>query len=316
MKVISLVVRDRSHLESVHEIQLEELPEDILIEIIARVSLVTVKRTRRYTLTSTEWTNLKLVNRQFNNIVITKSAQMRAVELQYNLLYQLLPRKQLEENPIMFCKRLLHRFALTMPWPSKDGSVAEQVVELGVVLFHTLIVYVDHVNGTALAVTSNNAPRRYELWRIRVQLFYLRLLRLLPTEFSLLLRYCALRMYEHHRLKEGPAAFLVAQPESIIRDARPNPYLTVQPQPFRSAARLFGQVQMFLDFEEGLSSGGPSSRCLRPALLPYIIKLQITGSRGPSTTRSNCLFGTYGQLSSQCVHGSLSNGASEWYTGR
>lgn len=79
MKVISRVVRDRSHLEPVHEIQLEELPEDILIETIARVPLVTVKRTRRFTLTSTEWTNLKLVNRQFNNIVITKSAQMRAV---------------------------------------------------------------------------------------------------------------------------------------------------------------------------------------------------------------------------------------------
>lgn len=175
--------------------QLIDLPDEMLCEILTYVPYEHIR-----------WPKLHYVNRRFMRIMSEDLFERKVAAIQFYNLYHLLPDSYTKPNLLYSCKEFQDHVENSMQSLSHITGQARDLVELGSILACLIPMRIK------CAVLEFAAQKDYEVSDPRVEVYLLRLLRLLPSDVARLLRYSALKSYET-RFPGSVASVLNANPQ-------------------------------------------------------------------------------------------------------
>lgn len=207
--------------------QLMDLPDEILSEILIHVPYDHI-----------QWPKLRFVNCTFQSILSRSSFERKAAVNQFYNVYHLLPSDYLGGQPLLNCKISSDHYQAAFQPNSNITEKARDFVELGFTLARVIPLRVSLI---PFDYATQDRCMNYHLDQMRIAVYVLRLLRLLPSGVEALLRYSALRSYEGYYL-ECASRFLDAeQHESKYK------------------VEMLREVHRFLDFEYSFTHSGDAA---------------------------------------------------------
>lgn len=160
--------------------QLMDLPDEILLEIAARVPFE-----------ASTWSNLSQVNQKFNTVMNTKSLPAKAAKIQFPVEDAFVSPELNDSRRLTACKILSEHLSQMAALFSTDEDIQRLI---GITI---LLLYAKEIRGRLLPKPTwqQSSPQDSDEYS-RAYYIHLSVFRLLPTDIHIMLRYFSLKVYE------------------------------------------------------------------------------------------------------------------------
>lgn len=158
-----------------------DLSEELLLEIAANIPYE-----------SSNWSNLRLVNRRFNQVMATRLLPTKALEIQFPIEDCLHPANANTLDRLKSCRNWSN---FVMSQISLLSQRSEHRQLLGITAY--LLLMIEHESGmlSAEVVNSLDTPVNEDYF-LRLHLIYFSILRHLPADAHKMIRYFTLKLHE------------------------------------------------------------------------------------------------------------------------